>query len=110
MVEREGMMKYSILSLIIGGLLFSCTSGNTSYTARTQEVPNDRSERVGSSVSPRSELEYDDSFAGSQSPRNVYSEDVLEPMRSITTRSAPDASDYDATDAGDAVDNTNAAQ
>lgn len=101
-------MKIGIVGLLVVGLLYSCAGRNTGNPDVAQDIPSNRSERVGSSVSPRSELEFTDTYAGHQSPRmSNIDTTILEPMRSVTTRSAPDASDFDATDAGDAVDNTN---
>ncbi|MBX9852283.1 MAG: hypothetical protein K2X86_11080 [Cytophagaceae bacterium] len=85
-------MKKSIFGLLIGGMIvISCTSGNISNPATSQNTPSQNMERIGGSVSPRSEMENASNYAGSQTP-GVSRDTILEPMRSYGQRSAPDAS------------------
>lgn len=90
-------MKRLIFAICIGSILAACeTSGNTTNPDRTTSTPNDKYERVGGSVSPRSELENTDNHAGIQKPDGTNVDTILGPMNSASTRSAPDASYGDA--------------
>ena len=85
-------MKKSIFGFLIGGMsIMSCTSGNVSNPETTQNSPSQNMERIGGSVSPRSEMENAENYAGSQTP-GVSRDTILEPMGSFSKRSAPDAS------------------
>jgi len=81
------------MAMMAGG----CTSGNTAKTPDkfNQNLPAQSDVRSGGSVSPRSEVEGNVSV-GSQAPGSLFSDTIQEPMRSVTTRPAPDASEEDA--------------
>lgn len=81
------------MAMMMGG----CLKGNTAKTPDkfNQNLPDQSYVRSAGSVSPRSEVE-GNIYAGSQVPGNIYSDTIREPMRSITTRPAPDASEEDA--------------